>query len=75
MKKAKTWNNVRTARRLAGVKQCDFWEKFGITQSGGSRYENGRSMPAPLRILTQLYISGKITDADLAEIKEDLGDD
>jgi hypothetical protein len=32
----------------------DFWSKLGVTQSGGSRYESGRSMPKPVRELLRL---------------------
>lgn len=33
---------MRTRR---GLNQTEFWEKIGVTQSGGSRYENGANMP------------------------------
>ncbi len=45
--------------RLANdLNQIEFWEKVGITQSGGSRYENGdRRLPASLvEILRLTYI-------------------
>ena len=38
-------------RKSLGLNQADFWGRLAVTQSGGSRYENGRSMPAPVRIL------------------------
>lgn len=50
------------------LNQQTFWPKFGVTQSGGSRYENGRAMDAPLRMLIALHAAGKITDDDLADL-------
>lgn len=40
------------------VNQANFWNKFGVTQSGGSRYENGRDMDKPLRTLIALDVMG-----------------
>lgn len=54
------------ARKLLGGNQASFWSKFGVTQSGGSRYEAGRNIPKPTAILMQLFFDGKITDGDLA---------
>lgn len=41
-------------RRRANLNQKEFWTKLGITQSGGSRYESGRNMPRPVRMLIAL---------------------
>jgi hypothetical protein len=49
--------------------QVDFWPKFGVTQSGGSRYENGRQMDTPLRMLMALHAAGRITDTDLGDLR------
>lgn len=38
-------------REKLNVNQTKFWNRIGVTQSGGSRYENGRNMPPPVRIL------------------------
>ncbi|MFN3986800.1 MAG: helix-turn-helix domain-containing protein [Rhodocyclaceae bacterium] len=41
--------------RLAlGMNQKHFWGALGVTQSGGSRYESGRSIPRPVRMLLDL---------------------
>ena len=32
-------SNPRDIRRKLGLNQHDFWSKVGVTQSGGSRYE------------------------------------
>lgn len=60
-------------RRKSGLNQLDFWQRFGITQSGGSRYESGRSIPKPTRILMALYFGGRINDADLAAARKSAG--
>lgn len=58
-------NDVAGYRRQLGENQSAFWRRFGVTQSGGSRYESGRSMPYPVRMLVSLFAAGKITDDDL----------
>ncbi len=47
--------NIRKIRKATGLTQAQFWHRVGITQSGGSRYEGGRNIPKPVRIL--LHIS------------------
>ncbi len=59
--------SIVAARQKAGINQSTFWSRYGVTQSGGSRYESGRNMPKPLRMLIALHRAGKITDKDLAE--------
>lgn len=46
--------NPRDIRKKLGINQMDFWSRLGVTQSGGSRYESGRSMPKPVRELLRL---------------------
>ncbi|CUT18012.1 MULTISPECIES: helix-turn-helix domain-containing protein [Candidatus Ichthyocystis] len=46
--------NPREIRKKLGMNQQQFWERVGVTQSGGSRYESGRSMPKPVLMLLQL---------------------
>lgn len=42
---------IKPLRRKLGINQSDFWSLVGVTQSGGSRYETGRPMPPPLKIV------------------------
>lgn len=56
--------NPLDLRKKLDLNQQDFWSKFGITQSGGSRYEAGRNIPKPVRLLLSLY-AGKISVEDL----------
>ena len=58
------------ARKLSGTNQSEFWGRFSVTQSGGSRYESGRKIPVPTALLMQLYFDGTITDADLENVKK-----
>ena len=46
--------NPREIRRKLGLNQQQFWPLIGVTQSGGSRYESGRRMPAPVRELLRI---------------------
>ena len=48
---------VRRLRKRHGLNQREFWRRVGVTQSGGSRYENGRSLPKPVRILLDIAYS------------------
>lgn len=57
--------NTLALRKKEGVNQSTFWSRYGITQSGGSRYESGRAIPKPAKMLVWLHLSGKISDEDL----------
>jgi DNA-binding transcriptional regulator YiaG len=54
-----------TYRKALGESQGVFWQRFGVTQSGGSRYESGRTIPKSVRMLMALYASGTLSDEDL----------
>lgn len=70
----KMLNDIRAYREDQGEKQTEFWPKFGITQSGGSRYENGQRIPAPTAILMALVANGHISNEELEKIFEELKD-
>ena len=57
---------TRTARRES---QETFWSRFGISQSCGSRFENGENPPFPIYLLLHFYIEGQITDRQLADLR------
>lgn len=38
-------------RKSLKMTQTPFWANVGVTQSGGSRYEQGRSIPKPVLML------------------------
>lgn len=59
------FSDIATDRKKENLNQKDFWARYGVTQSGGSRYESGRNIPKPLAILLWLHRSGKISDKDL----------
>ena len=47
-------------RKKLGLSQTEFWSRIEVTQSGGSRYENGRLMPPPVRkLLGIVYLKEK----------------
>ena len=59
MKPFERISNPREIRRRLRMNQQEFWSRIGVTQSGGSRYESGRSMPKPVRELLRLvHIEG-----------------
>lgn len=57
--------NPKELRDKFGLNQGDFWAAIGVTQSGGSRYENGRKMPKPVRELVRLVY--ELTDSKATE--------
>lgn len=70
MAKAKpSIDNVRELRLSLGINQTAFWSRFGVTQSGGSRYESGRDMPTPLKLLLQSWVDKVVDDATLVKLR------
>ena len=63
MKSKATAPNIRKVRQSAGLNQSMFWGRIGVTQSGGSRYETGRSMPKPVKILFDMAYTMNKGDA------------
>jgi DNA-binding transcriptional regulator YiaG len=66
-KKKLDFSDISDARKKTNLNQKDFWSRYGVTQSGGSRYESGRNIPKPLAILLWLHQSGRLGDRELAE--------
>jgi hypothetical protein len=60
-------SDLRQLRINKRESQEKFWGRFGVTQSSGSRFETGLSIPAPVAILLKLYVNGKLNDGDLQE--------
>lgn len=57
-------------RKKEGLNQFDYWHRFGVTQSGGSRYESGRNIPVPISMLIWLFEAGRISEKDLADARK-----
>lgn len=53
MAKPKTFSgdDIIWLRRRLNLNQSQFWNRLGVTQSGGSRYESGRKIPRPVQQL------------------------
>lgn len=49
-----TGAEVKALRKAAKLNQGEFWGRFGVTQSGGSRYESGRDIPDAMNILLNI---------------------
>lgn len=61
--------NPRDLRLSLGLNQSEFWEKLGITQSGGSRYESGeRRIPLSLSQIIQIIY---VEHIDLNDVSRD----
>jgi len=54
MKSSRKVSNPRHLRHKLGLNQQQFWGMIGVTQSGGSRYESGRTMPKPVQTLLRV---------------------
>lgn len=59
--------NIVEIRQSLGENQSVFWGRFGITQSGGSRYESNRRMPKTLKILINLFLTEVISEDDIVK--------
>ena len=46
--------DLKKLRQSTGMNQSKFWAAVNVTQSGGSRYESGRKMPAAVAIMVEL---------------------
>jgi transcriptional regulator with XRE-family HTH domain len=66
----KSLPDPREIRIASGLNQQTFWAALGVTQSGGSRYENRRRLPRPLQILLWLYVTKRLTLDELLEAKQ-----
>jgi hypothetical protein len=64
---ANVLGDLRQLRISKRESQEKFWGRFGVTQSSGSRFETGLSVPAPVAILLRLYVNGKLSDGDLPD--------
>ena len=68
MKLMELISNPREIRQRLRMNQQEFWTRVGVTQSGGSRYESGRSMPRPVRELLRLV---HVEQIDLSRVKKE----
>jgi hypothetical protein len=69
---------VRQARRLlddltalrhrSGNTQAQFWHQYGSSQSSGCRFELGRKLSKPVRMLMLLKAMDYITEGQLEEV-------
>jgi len=61
---------IKALRKSLNLPQVEFWKLFGVTQSGGSRYENGRSVPLSTLMLLQIvYGSDRESEAMLKHLR------
>lgn len=56
---------IRNVRKARNESQREFWSRFGVTQTRGSRFELGQAIPLPVIILLRLYLGSVISDGDL----------
>lgn len=67
-KKSSLIKDYRALRLKIDVNQQEFWGRLGMTQSCGSRYENGRKPPIYVSVMAYLiYIKGM--DIDCRDFK------
>ena len=50
-RKQLTPQTITHDRNKSELNQTDYWGRYGVTQSAGSRYETGRKLPKPLQQL------------------------
>ncbi|MES2160276.1 MAG: hypothetical protein V4476_03880 [Pseudomonadota bacterium] len=59
---------MRDLRYILGENQTQFWQRFGVSQSCGSRFERGGTIPFPVLMLTRLHLLEIINDDDLERV-------
>jgi hypothetical protein len=62
--------DLEAFRRSRGETQAEFWTRFGVTQSGGSRHKSGREMPLPTATLVQAFADGVVDDKVLEKLRK-----
>ena len=55
----------RRRRRLLGMNQTEFWSRVAVEQSVGSRYEGGRPLPPPVRLLLELAFGNDLLAGEI----------
>lgn len=58
--------NVKAYRLARSESQTVFWQRFLVTQSSGSRYEQGAKISPTLGMLITGWAAGLITEGQLA---------
>lgn len=60
----------RVMRAKLKMNQAQFWGPLGVTQSGGSRYESGRAIPAPvLKLMEIAYGTEKQSEKAIQKLR------
>lgn len=59
---------MRDLRYSMRENQTQFWSRFGVGQSSGSRFESGVAIPLPVLLLIRLYFLRIINDQDLEKV-------
>jgi hypothetical protein len=62
-------NLIRDLRHVMRENQTQFWRRFGVTQTQGSRFERGRAIPLPVLLLIRLYLLRVVSDTDLQHVR------
>lgn len=61
--------DYRESRFHARLSQHEYWGRVGVTQTAGSRYENGAHIPLPIVVLAHLIYVQKL-DVDARDFIE-----
>ena len=59
---------MRDLRYILRENQTEFWHRFGVGQSSGSRFERGMAVPLPVLLLIRLYFLRIVADQDLQKV-------
>lgn len=62
--------DLRAYRESLGENQSQFWERFGVSQSGGSRYESGREVPTSVAILVLAFSGELLSNSKLQKLRK-----
>jgi hypothetical protein len=62
-------NLIRDLRHVMRENQTQFWQRFGVTQTQGSRFERGKPIPLSVLLLIRLYLLRVVDDSDLQRVR------
>jgi hypothetical protein len=60
---------IRDLRHIMQENQTQFWLRFGVTQTRGSRFERGKPIPLSVLLLIRLYLLRIIDDTHLLQVR------
>lgn len=72
-RKTNPLTDLTAYRKSRGESQAEFWSRFGLSQSTGSKYESGRAVPTPVAMLMLAFYDDLLDEAALVVLAKRVG--